>query len=155
MGMTEPSANVVTLLANAAARVPQRIALASRESVMTFAELWERVNATAAGLKRADVHSGDRVLCFVPMSVDLYVSLLALLTIGRRGGVCGPVDWYAPDGGAGSGSRTARVHRCDAQPLVAVMGAIPAHCARHGDYGKADRLVAGALDIVRIGSNRL
>ena len=30
----------------------------------------------------ADVHSGDRVLCFVPMSVDLYVSLLALLKLG-------------------------------------------------------------------------
>ena len=82
MGMPEPSANVVTLLANAAARVPQRIALASRGSVITFAELWRRVNATAAGLERADVHSGDRVLCFVPMSVDLYVSLLALLKLG-------------------------------------------------------------------------
>jgi hypothetical protein len=41
MGMPEPSANVVTLFANAATRVPQRIALASREFVITFAELWD------------------------------------------------------------------------------------------------------------------
>ena len=94
MGMTEPSANVVTLLANAAARVPQRHALASRESVMTFVELWQRVDATAAGLECAGVNSGNRVLCFVTMSVDLYVSLLALLKLGAvavfktRGLVC-------------------------------------------------------------------
>ena len=40
-------------------------------------------------------------------------------------------------------------------PLVAVMGAIPAHCARNCNYGKANRLVAGALELIRIGRNRL
>jgi acyl-CoA synthetase (AMP-forming)/AMP-acid ligase II len=80
--MTEPSANVAALLADAAARAPNRIALATRETSVTFAELWRRVNATAAGLERTGVRPGDRMLCFVPMSLDLYVALLALLKMG-------------------------------------------------------------------------
>src|SRR2546426_10425818 len=58
-GMTETSANVVSFLARSAARVPDRVALIERDTAVTFAELWRRVNATAAGLQRAGVRPGD------------------------------------------------------------------------------------------------
>lgn len=82
MKVTESSSNVVTLLAEAASCLPQRIALAAGGSVITFAEFWRKVSATAVGLERAGLNLGDRVLCFVPMSVDLYISVLALLKLG-------------------------------------------------------------------------
>jgi acyl-coenzyme A synthetase/AMP-(fatty) acid ligase len=53
----------------------------SRESV-TFAELWERIDRTSAGLRRRGVVAGDRAIVFIPMSIDLYVAMLALLKVG-------------------------------------------------------------------------
>ena len=49
---------------------------------VSFGELAERVARTAAGMRCAGLNEGDRVLLFVPMSVDLYVALLATLHLG-------------------------------------------------------------------------
>lgn len=49
---------------------------------ITFSQLAERVSAAAANLHRRGVQPGDRVLLFVPMSIALYVELLAVLHAG-------------------------------------------------------------------------
>ncbi len=78
--------NVAARLAERAALHPERIAIVEyaggRASRVTFGGLAERVAALGAGMREAGIGAGDRVLLFVPMSIDLYVALLATLHAG-------------------------------------------------------------------------
>src|SRR5262245_1755010 len=80
------NANIAARLAERAERHPDRLAIAEARGGSkrraTFGELAERVAALAAGLEDRGVSAGDRVLLFVPMSIDLYVALLAVLHLG-------------------------------------------------------------------------
>lgn len=76
------NANIAARLADRAARHPERIAIADRGTRLTFAELADRTGRVAAGLRHAGVAPGERILVFVPMSVDLYVTLLGTLQAG-------------------------------------------------------------------------
>jgi olefin beta-lactone synthetase len=73
--------NAASLLGEAAARHPDRPALLGGECV-TFGELWDRVDRCSAGLLRSGLRAGDRAICMIPMSVDLYVVLLGLMKAG-------------------------------------------------------------------------
>ena len=86
--------NVVGLFMDAAARVPTVPALVSaHEGSISFAELRSRVEGCAAGLARAGLGSGDRVVFMMPMSIDLYVAVLGALAVG---GVATFVDPWVP-----------------------------------------------------------
>lgn len=61
---------------------PQRIAIAHRDRVITFGELAKDVRATASYYHAKGLRKGDRVLVFVPMSIELYRCVLALFHIG-------------------------------------------------------------------------
>jgi acyl-CoA synthetase (AMP-forming)/AMP-acid ligase II len=78
--------NLAALIAEKAARHPDRPAVVAyrrgRREQVTFGELEGRVAALAARLRGTDIGPGDRVLVFVPMSIDLYVTLLACLHAG-------------------------------------------------------------------------
>ena len=74
--------NIVSRLFEAAARHPDRLAIADARSRVTFGGLRDRVASAGAGLAADGVRAGDRVLVFVPMSVDLYVVLLGTLHAG-------------------------------------------------------------------------
>ena len=74
--------NIVSRLSDAAARHPDRLAIADARSGVTFGELHARVASAGEGLAADGVHAGDRVLVFVPMSVDLYITLLGTLHAG-------------------------------------------------------------------------
>src|SRR5438270_13724017 len=78
--------NVAARLAECAASHPGRTALVEyrrgRPIRLTFGELVTRVHRVAARLRREGIEPGDRVLLFVPMSIDLYVTLLACLHAG-------------------------------------------------------------------------
>jgi acyl-CoA synthetase (AMP-forming)/AMP-acid ligase II len=79
--------NVLAVLRDVAARVPDRAALvmedaAGRESRITFAGLWERVDRASVGLRRLGLAPGDRAIVMIPMSTDLYAVLLGLLKMG-------------------------------------------------------------------------
>ena len=88
--MKDPRHNVLAVLRDVAARVPDRNALVfegaeepgGAESRITFAGLWERIGRAAAGLRRRGLSPGDRAIVMIPMSIDLYVALLALLKLG-------------------------------------------------------------------------
>lgn len=55
---------------------------AAGEASISFAELELRSAKAAATLRRAGIGPGDRVLLLVPMSIDLYVAIIAILRLG-------------------------------------------------------------------------
>jgi acyl-CoA synthetase (AMP-forming)/AMP-acid ligase II len=78
-------ANVTARLAELARRHPDRPALLGGEAgaaSITYRELWRSIDGASAGLRRLGLAPGDRALVFIPMSIDLYVALLALLKMG-------------------------------------------------------------------------
>src|SRR5688500_3492870 len=86
------NANIVARLVDRATMHPDRIAIADRRQRLTFAELADRTGWVAARLHASGVARGDHVLVFVPMSVELYVTLLGTL---RMGAVAVFVDAWA------------------------------------------------------------
>jgi acyl-CoA synthetase (AMP-forming)/AMP-acid ligase II len=76
------SMNITTLFHDAAKKFPQHFALIHQTQILTYSEFEERITETAAYFTHKGIAKGDRVLVFVPMSIDLYRILLALLEIG-------------------------------------------------------------------------
>ena len=79
--------NILSMLRDVAGRVPDRPALIAPapdggERRITFAELRDRIDRAAAGLRRLSLQPGERVIVMIPMSIDLYVALLTVLQIG-------------------------------------------------------------------------
>jgi acyl-CoA synthetase (AMP-forming)/AMP-acid ligase II len=79
--------NVLTVLRDVATRVPDRPALIAPapgvgDRRITFAGLRDRIDRAAAGLRRLGLAPEERVIVMIPMSIDLYVALLAVLQIG-------------------------------------------------------------------------
>lgn len=61
---------------------PDRPALVAGDRVVRYGELAERATALAAGLAARGVGRGDRVAVLVPMSPDLYVAVVAIVSLG-------------------------------------------------------------------------
>lgn len=79
--------NILSVLREVSARVPDRAALIAPapdggERRITFAGLSDRIDRVAAGLRRLGLGPEERVIVMIPMSIDLYVALLAVLQIG-------------------------------------------------------------------------
>jgi acyl-CoA synthetase (AMP-forming)/AMP-acid ligase II len=90
----EAEHNIVGFLAGAAKRCATRKAFVlqdprGRETAVSFAELWDRVDRTGTGFRAAGLKAGDRAILMIPMSIDLYVALLAVL---RNGAIAVFVD---------------------------------------------------------------
>jgi acyl-coenzyme A synthetase/AMP-(fatty) acid ligase len=86
--------NVVGLFMDAASRAPTVPALVSaHEGSITFAELRARVEDCASGMSRAGLRKGERAVFMMPMSIDLYVAVLGVLSLG---GVATFVDPWVP-----------------------------------------------------------
>lgn len=84
--MDPVTSNVVALLSRRARLHPDRTALiehrAGQPRRLSFGELEDAVKLAAGALHRRGVSAGDRVLVFVPMSIDLYVTVLACWWLG-------------------------------------------------------------------------
>ncbi len=80
------NANIAARLAERAADAGDRVSIVDfrggRSRRITFAELADQVARVGSGLRNAGIGEGERVLLFVPMSIDLYVSLLGVLHAG-------------------------------------------------------------------------
>jgi len=74
--------NISNLFFEAAKVHPDKIAIATNKESITFRALAESVEQTATYLKEKGIGQGDRVLVFVPMSIDLYRIVLALFSRG-------------------------------------------------------------------------
>lgn len=80
--MTNQPYNIIDLFTEAAHRNPDRTAIIEGEKTISFGELDRQITATAAYFQSKGIHKGDRVLVFVPMSIDLYRIVLALFRMG-------------------------------------------------------------------------
>jgi olefin beta-lactone synthetase len=79
---SSPDHNVLSVLRDVAARVPERRALVMESGSVTFGELWRRIDRASSGLRRLGLAPGDRAIVMIPMSIDLYVAMLAILEMG-------------------------------------------------------------------------
>lgn len=90
------SANIAARLAEAARKHPSRGALIEsrrgRRHALTYLELAREIAARARAFRERGVGPGERVLLLVPMSIELYLSLLGVL---HAGGVAVFVDAWA------------------------------------------------------------
>lgn len=78
--------NVAKLILKVAIENGERDALVfqngSQIARISFRELWDRASAFAIGLNNAGLNRGDRVITMIPMSIDLYVTLIAVIKMG-------------------------------------------------------------------------
>jgi acyl-CoA synthetase (AMP-forming)/AMP-acid ligase II len=74
--------NVVDLFNKAAKKYPDKLAIIDKNEAINFSDLASKVERTAAYFERKGIGQGDRVLVFVPMSIDLYRIVLALFSRG-------------------------------------------------------------------------
>ena len=85
-GADAPNSNLAARMIARAELHPERVAIVAsrggRVRRLTFGALARDVAASAAGLAARGIAPGDRVLLFVPMSIELYVVLLAVLHLG-------------------------------------------------------------------------
>ena len=80
---TNISENIVSLFFEQARQHPERIALIDKDDQqVSFGDLAREVRETAAYFRVRGIQPGDRVLIFVPMSLDLYRIVLALFYMG-------------------------------------------------------------------------
>ncbi|MBI3910194.1 MAG: AMP-binding protein [Armatimonadetes bacterium] len=84
--MKSANPNIAARLMERVAQHPDRIAIVEyvggQARRVTFGALATRVAALASGLRARGVEPGDRVLLFIPMSIDLYLALLGCLHLG-------------------------------------------------------------------------
>ncbi len=71
-----------TLFAEQAARTPDRIAVASGDASLTYAQLLDRARAVAIALRERGVTRGDLVGVAVPRGVDMLAAVLGVMTSG-------------------------------------------------------------------------
>lgn len=74
--------NIVDHFYNSAKKYPDKAAIIYRGKSITFSELEKQVSETANYFLSKGIGKGDRVMLFVPMSMDLYRTVLALFRIG-------------------------------------------------------------------------
>lgn len=79
---SSPNHNVLSVLSRVATRVPDHPALVMADESITFGDLWRRIGRAAAGLRRLGLAPGERAVVMIPMSIDLYVAMLAVLNMG-------------------------------------------------------------------------
>ena len=127
--MTSPNVNLAALLVERARSTPAAVALrATRgggERTISFAALADRSARAAAWLHARGLRRGDAVLVFQPVSVELYVALLAIFRLGLQAMFCDP-----------AAGRKHLARCCALQPPRAFLGPPRAHFLR---------LVSGAL----------
>lgn len=76
------NANIITLFLQAVNSNADEVALIRGEQLITYEELGERVKTAAARFHDKGISKGSRVLVFVPMSEELYITVLALMYVG-------------------------------------------------------------------------
>lgn len=74
--------NIVNVFFEAAQDHPTHLALRHGKEEVTYQELEQKVQNYAQWLEGKKVASGSKVLVFVPMSIELYATVLALMSIG-------------------------------------------------------------------------
>lgn len=74
--------NITSLFIDAAKKNPQKTAIVFRDKKISFAEFEKQIDQTAQYFLSKGISKGDKVLIFIPMSINLYRIVLALFKIG-------------------------------------------------------------------------
>lgn len=74
--------NIVSLVIKNAEKYPEKAALIEGNKQISYSELVLDVKKIAKTLKQNNILKGDRVLIFVPMSIELYKIVLAVFYVG-------------------------------------------------------------------------
>lgn len=74
--------NLCVILERVADRNPDKAALVFHEKTVTFGELKRDVRRCSCLLREKGVLPGERIIIMLPMSPDLYVTLLAIISVG-------------------------------------------------------------------------
>jgi len=77
-----PEKSIVDMFYNTVTQFPNRIALSSREGILTYEELNKKSNQIAHMLMKNGVQLGDYVGIFMKRSIDTVVSMVAILKAG-------------------------------------------------------------------------
>lgn len=84
--MNSPLENVYQLFEQSALLHPKRIAILqqfkNKVEVVSYEDLRSEISAVSAGLIAQGILPGDRIVVMIPMSIELYVVLLAIFKIG-------------------------------------------------------------------------
>lgn len=146
------SKNMMALFEEQVKRRPDQIAIAlglpEQGQQLTYAELAQQAAQTATFLAQRGLRQGDRVLVFQPMSMELYILLLALF---RLGAVAVFID---PSAGRQHLRRSCRLAQPQAfvgpwkahlyRLLIAEIAAIPIKYTTSGWYPRSVSLQAAA-----------
>jgi long-chain acyl-CoA synthetase len=82
MNSTPQTLSVAAILKESAVRTPDSIAIAVGEERLTYAQLWEQVQAYAGGLRSRGVRPGHAVAMLVPNVADFPRVYYAILSLG-------------------------------------------------------------------------
>lgn len=63
-------------------KMPEKICLIQKERKLNYEEIYDMVSGFAEYLEKQGIKKGQKVLVLVPMSIELYVTLLAIWSIG-------------------------------------------------------------------------
>ena len=90
----EKDVNITRILIDQATRRPHEPAIVESAGrgvgTLTFAQIADRSARAASLFREAGLYKGDRVLVFQPMSIELYVALLAIFRLGLVATVLDP-----------------------------------------------------------------
>jgi len=76
--------NIAQHFFKAAQQYPDTVAIVEKGKTYTYADFAKKVKQVAAYLKQMGYQKGDNILVVIPPSVELYVNLLAIFSIGAR-----------------------------------------------------------------------
>ncbi len=74
--------NIVNIFEEQVRCMPSKLALIEQGRSVTFGELGDKVNQCAARYNRKGIYKGAHVLVLIPVSIDLYINVLALFKLG-------------------------------------------------------------------------
>lgn len=74
--------NLANNLVNNYENMPEKVCLMQNDTLVTYSDLYKEVSNFADYLKKKGIKKGSNVLVLVPMSKNLYVTLLAIWSIG-------------------------------------------------------------------------
>ncbi len=74
--------NIVEIFFDAAKKYPGNTAMVYKNKQISYKDLELQVQSTAHYFKTKGIKKGDKILVFVPMSIQLYSTVLALFSIG-------------------------------------------------------------------------
>ncbi len=74
--------NIVSILEQNAQNTPDKTALVFKNEELTFGELLWKVRSCANLLSNRGIAQGDRVIIMIPMTPELYITLLAVISVG-------------------------------------------------------------------------